>query len=85
MQAAGTGAGGNGPPGGRDVLGTLSRRERQIFLLLAEGRSVKEAAFALGLSPKTADTYKNRLMRKLGVDNVVELAKLAIRQALIQP
>jgi DNA-binding NarL/FixJ family response regulator len=75
----------DGSPDGEEVLGALSRREREIFLLLADGRSVKEAAFELGLSPKTADTYKNRLMRKLQVDNVVELAKLAIRESLIQP
>jgi DNA-binding NarL/FixJ family response regulator len=75
----------DGLPGAHDALAMLSRREREIFLLLADGRSVKEAAFELGLSPKTADTYKNRLMKKLQVDNVVELAKLAIRQSLIQP
>jgi DNA-binding NarL/FixJ family response regulator len=75
----------DGLPAAHEVLAMLSRREREIFLLLADGRSVKEAAFELGLSPKTADTYKNRLMKKLQVDNVVELAKLAIRQSLIQP
>jgi DNA-binding NarL/FixJ family response regulator len=63
----------------------LSRREREIFLMLADGRTVKEAAFELGLSPKTVETYKYRLMHKLHAENVIDLAKLAIRSHLVQP
>ena len=63
----------------------LSRREKEIFLMLAEGRSIKQAAFDLGLSPKTVETYKYRLMRKLKIDNIVDLAKMAIRTRLVQP
>lgn len=66
-------------------LPDLSRREREIFLMLAEGRSIKQAAFDLGLSPKTVETYKYRLMRKLNIDSVVDLAKMAIRTRLVQP
>jgi len=66
-------------------LANLSPREREIFLMLAEGRSIKQAAFDLGLSPKTVETYKYRLMRKLDVDNVVDLARMAIRTRLVQP
>jgi DNA-binding NarL/FixJ family response regulator len=66
-------------------LRNLSRRECEIFLMLAEGRSIKQAAFDLGLSPKTVETYKYRLMRKLNIDNVVGLAKMAIRTRLVQP
>jgi DNA-binding NarL/FixJ family response regulator len=66
-------------------LRNLSRREREIFLMLAEGRSIKQAAFDLGLSPKTVETYKYRLMRKLNIDNVVDLAKMAIRTRLVEP
>jgi len=75
-------------PHGADAVGdlkSLSRREKEIFLLLAEGRSIKQAAFDLGLSPKTVETYKYRLMRKLNIDNVVDLAKMAIRTRLVQP
>ena len=68
-----------------DVLHVLSRREKEIFLRLAEGSSIKQAAFELGLSPKTVETYKYRLMRKLNIDNVVDLAKMAIRTRLVQP
>jgi DNA-binding NarL/FixJ family response regulator len=63
----------------------LSRREREIFLMLADGRTVKEAAFDLGLSPKTVETYKYRLMHKLHAENVIDLAKLAIRSHLVEP
>jgi DNA-binding NarL/FixJ family response regulator len=68
-----------------DAYGELSRREKEIFLMLADGRTVKEAAFDLGLSPKTVETYKYRLMHKLHTDNVIDLAKLAIRSHLVEP
>ncbi|MGA2764293.1 MAG: response regulator transcription factor [Spirochaetia bacterium] len=66
-------------------LRALSQREKEIFLMLAEGRSIKQAAFDLGLSPKSVETYKYRLMRKLNVSNVVDLARLAIRSRLVKP
>jgi DNA-binding NarL/FixJ family response regulator len=68
-----------------DKVRSLSRREREVFLILADGHSVKQAAFDLGLSPKTVETYKYRLMRKLNADNVVDLAKIAFRAQLMQP
>jgi DNA-binding NarL/FixJ family response regulator len=63
----------------------LSRREKEIFLMLADGKTVKEAAFDLGISPKTVETYKYRLMHKLHAENIVDLAKLAIRSHLVEP
>ncbi len=63
----------------------LSRREKEIFVMLADGRTVKEAAFDLGLSPKTVETYKYRLMRKMHAQNVIDLAKLAIKGRLVEP
>ncbi len=71
--------------GGEAGVGTLSRREMQVFLKLADGFTVKQAAFELGLSPKTVETYRHRLMKKLQADNVVDLAKIAVRQHLVQP
>ncbi len=68
-----------------DGLQKLSKREKEIFLMLAEGSSVKKVAFDLGLSSKTVETYKYRLMRKLNVDNIIDLAKLAIRTRLVRP
>ena len=46
---------------------SLSRRERQILQLVAEGKSSAEIAAILFLSPKTVDTYRSRLMQKLGL------------------
>jgi DNA-binding NarL/FixJ family response regulator len=71
--------------GDHEAYRELSRREKEIFLMLADGRTVKEAAFDLGLSPKTVETYKYRLMHKLHAENVIELAKLAIRSHLVEP
>jgi DNA-binding NarL/FixJ family response regulator len=68
-----------------DGLPALSQRERRVFLLLAEGRSVKEIAFELALSPKTVETYKYRLMGKLGARSVVELTRIAIKGKLLEP
>lgn len=70
---------------GRDKsrFGLLSRRERQIFELLADGKSVKEIGQELCISPKTVESHKYNIMAKLGVRNVTELTKIAIREKLI--
>ncbi len=57
----------------------LSLREREVCKLLVEGRAPKEIAAALGISNKTVDTYKARLMDKLGVDSLPALVKVALR------
>jgi DNA-binding NarL/FixJ family response regulator len=66
-------------------ISSLSRREREVFLRLANGQSVKQTAFDLNLSPKTVETYKYRLMHKLKVGSVIDLAKTAIRARLVLP
>lgn len=68
-----------------DGLAGLSPREREVFLLLAEGRSVKEIAFQFSLSAKTVETYKYRLMDKLGTRSIVELTRIAIKGKLLKP
>ena len=62
----------------------LSRREREIFLFLAEGRSIRQIGEQLNISPKTVETHKYNLMEKLKVTNVIDLTKMAIRKNLIQ-
>jgi len=62
---------------------TLSRREHQVFLLLAEGRSVGQIAELLSLSPNTVSTYRARILDKTGTRNDVELALYAVRQQLV--
>jgi DNA-binding NarL/FixJ family response regulator len=66
-----------------DPLDHLSARERQVLQMLAEGKSVAGIADRLSLSPKTVDTYRARLMQKLGLENVVALVKFAAQHRLI--
>ncbi len=67
----------------RDPLEALSAREYQVFTLLIEGVRAKEIAARLELSPKTVDTYRASLMRKLDIHDVAGLVKYAIRRKLI--
>lgn len=64
-------------------LEMLSPREREILQLVAEGKTSQEIAERLSISPKTVDTYRSRLMHKIGVDDVAGLVKFAIRQGVI--
>jgi len=61
-----------------------SVREREIIQLLAEGKSNKEVATALGISVKTAETHRAAIMRKLGLHSVGELVRYAIRNHIIE-
>ncbi|MCU0968083.1 MAG: response regulator transcription factor [Rubrivivax sp.] len=65
------------------LLGTLSRREREIAALVVRGQSSSEIAQRLGLSPKTIDSYRSRLMAKAGVSDLPALVRFAIRAGLI--
>jgi two-component system, NarL family, invasion response regulator UvrY len=65
------------------AIDSLSPRERQIVLLVARGRSSTEIGELLHLSPKTVDSYRSRLMAKLGVADVPALVRFAIRTELI--
>jgi DNA-binding NarL/FixJ family response regulator len=62
---------------------TLTRREREVLQLLAEGKSNKEIGVALRISVKTAETHRARLMAKLGVHSMAELVRYAIRNQII--
>ena len=61
----------------------LSEREREVLQLVAEGRSNKEVAELLCLSPTTIETHRARIMQKLGVHNTAELVLFAVRRGLI--
>jgi DNA-binding NarL/FixJ family response regulator len=63
-------------------LERLSSRERQVLRLIVEGHSSSEAAALLGVSPKSVDTYRSRLMAKLGIEDLPSLVKLAIRHGM---
>jgi DNA-binding NarL/FixJ family response regulator len=64
---------------------SLSAREREIVQLLAEGKSSKEVAVALGISVKTAETHRANIMRKLEMHSVSELIRYAVRNNMIEP
>lgn len=66
------------------VLGSLSRREFQIFCKFAEGLSVLEIADQLSLSAKTVANYQTQIKEKLGISSMAELVKLAISNGVIQ-
>jgi DNA-binding NarL/FixJ family response regulator len=70
------GAGKAGP------LDSLSGRERQVLQLVVEGYSSARIAALVHLSPKSVDTYRSRLMRKLGVSDVTALVKFAVQHGL---
>lgn len=63
----------------------LTEREREVLHLLAEGKSNKEAATVLNLSPYTIDTHRTNLMQKLGLHNTAEIVLYAVRHAIITP
>ena len=75
------------PYGYRGVLrrtGQLTDRERQVVTLIAEGTSTKEVAARLGISVKTADCHRTRIMDKLNVHQTASLVRYAIRQGFVE-
>ena len=70
---------------GTGPLASLSTRERQVLQLVVEGRSSAEIAALVHLSPKSIDTYRSRLMKKLGISDVTGLVKFAIQHGLTPP
>ena len=69
----------------QDSYGLLTEREREVLQLLAEGKSNKEAAGALGLSPYTVETHRTNLMQKLALHSTAEIVLYAVRKGIITP
>jgi DNA-binding NarL/FixJ family response regulator len=63
----------------------LTDRQRQILQLVAEGRQNKEMAEVLGVSVKTVEFHRGRLMAKLNARSVAELTRYAVQEGLIDP
>lgn len=63
-------------------LESLSQREREILQMLVEGKSGTEIARLLHVSPKTVDTYRSRMMQKLGISDLPGLVKFALQHGL---
>jgi DNA-binding NarL/FixJ family response regulator len=70
------------PHGRRKAPKNLSAREREILQRIADGQTTKTIASALGVSVKTIETYRRRLMEKLGLHSVAGLTKYAVRAGL---
>ena len=68
-----------------DAYDTLTNRERLVLQLAAEGGTSGEIAAKLFISPRTVETHRANLMRKLGLSSQTDLVRLAIRKKLIQP
>ncbi|HEV8266609.1 MAG TPA: response regulator transcription factor [Thermoanaerobaculia bacterium] len=71
------------PSASDDPIARLTDREREIFQLLTEGKRNAEIATLLGISPKTVDNHRTRLMEKIGVHSVSELLRFAARRGLL--
>jgi DNA-binding NarL/FixJ family response regulator len=74
---------GNAEPDEENPLGLLSPREREVLTLTAEGFSSTEIGERLGLSHKTVETYRQRMMDKLDLHHRSELVRFALRQGLL--
>jgi DNA-binding NarL/FixJ family response regulator len=65
-----------------DPLRNLTAREREVLQLIVDGKSNAAAGSILGLSPRSVETYRARLMQKLGIDDLPTLVKFAIREGI---
>ena len=72
------GSGDNEP----SVFSVLTKREREVLQLLAESKTTKQVAIILHISPKTVETHRLKIMKKLDLNNVAALTKYAIREGL---
>ncbi len=68
---------------GEDIYDSLTSRERQVLQMIAEGNTSRQIAEYLKLSPKTVDTHRTRLMRKLSLHDQTALVKYALRKGII--
>ncbi len=69
----------NSPPN------VLSKREREVVCLLASGKVNKEAANALGISVRTVEAHRAKIMLKLGIHSITELVLYAVRNKIVEP
>jgi len=72
-------------PAGRPAVAaaTLTPVERQVLRLIAQEKNAKEIAFLLKVSVKTVETYRHKIMRKLGLKSIAELVRYAIRKKMV--
>jgi DNA-binding NarL/FixJ family response regulator len=68
----------------KDPVASLTPRQREILQLLAEGRSAKEIAAALGISPRTVEFHKYQMMESLQIQSSAELTHFAIKHGIVE-
>jgi two-component system response regulator NreC len=68
-----------------DKKDPLTLRERQVLQLIAEGKGTKEVAQLLGISVKTAESHRTRLMQKLDIHETASLVRYAVRRGIVPP
>ena len=73
-----------GPAKGGDPVAALTPRQREVLQLLAEGRSAKEIASTLAISPRTVEFHKYQMMEALGLHTNADLIHFAIKQGLVE-
>ncbi len=66
-----------------DLYSTLTNREREVFQMIAEGRSTREIADTLCISPSTVKTHRGNIMEKLEINNISQLVQFAIRVGIV--
>ncbi len=66
-----------------DPFPTLTEREREVLILVAQGHSTREMAEMLHISPNTVDVHRAHLMQKLGLHNIAEISAYAVRRGLL--
>jgi DNA-binding NarL/FixJ family response regulator len=71
------------PKSVKDPAATLTPRQRQILQMLAEGRSAKEIAATLGISPRTVEFHKYQMMESLQIQSSAELTHFAIKHGIV--
>jgi len=69
-------------PHDKSPLDRLSTREREVLQLVVEGKTSAQIAEVVNLSPKTVETYRSRMKKKLDLDNLPDLVKFAIEHGL---
>jgi len=67
------------------AFSVLSQREREVLQLFAEGKTTQQVGQQLGISPKTVEAHRLRIMDKLDIDNIAQLTKYAIQEGLTGP
>ena len=66
-----------------DTFDLLTAREKEVLQLLAEGKSNKEVAVVLGVSPYTIESHRTNLMQKLNLHNTAEIVLYAVRKGIM--